>query len=280
MLTKNHDPATLWRRQYLATMACEKSRNFYDDEHTAIRFAENPYVWKDDRLRCSQLEIKKNWSVLDIGAGPGTMAIPLAKRCRKVTAVEPSKPMVKILKRNSRIHGLQNIEVVHSRWEDVNEDIGRHDVIIAAYSLMMEDIEGALLKMDRLANKHVHLYWFAGVPFWERIRADLFPIIYKKEYSCSPKCDLIYQVLYNHDIYPDVINLSNGAFPRYRSFTTKEALAELRELLWLNEGVHDDILIDYIKNHYKKDGEDRWLRPDNTVRVRISWRPDHKSRKW
>ena len=35
--------------------------------------------------------ITPDFEVLDIGAGPGTLAIPFAERVRKATAVEPSK---------------------------------------------------------------------------------------------------------------------------------------------------------------------------------------------
>ena len=38
--------------------------------------------------------IKPDFEVLDIGTGPGTLAIPLAKVVKNVTALDPSKGMI------------------------------------------------------------------------------------------------------------------------------------------------------------------------------------------
>src|SRR3990170_5697412 len=74
--------------------------------------------------------LKECKSALDIGAGAGALTIPLAKRLKKVTAVEPAPAMVKVLKEESEMHGLKNINIITLPWEESN--VGEHDIIICA----------------------------------------------------------------------------------------------------------------------------------------------------
>ena len=84
--------------------------------------------------------------------------------------------MVKRLEMHIAEEGISNIRILPKRWEDLSpEEVGEHDLVIASYSLSFLDMREALLKMDRLAKRQVILYWFAGVPSWERIRVDLYP---------------------------------------------------------------------------------------------------------
>ena len=82
--------------------------------------------------------------------------------------------------------------------------MGEHDLVIASYSLSFLDMREALLKMDRLAKRQVILYCFAGVPSWERIRVDLYPLIFGREHICHPMSDVLYNLLYSLGIYADV----------------------------------------------------------------------------
>ena len=54
--------------------------------------------------------IRKRDLVLDIGAGSGVISSALAKRCRKVIAIEPDKSALKLLRRNLRRY--ENVEIV------------------------------------------------------------------------------------------------------------------------------------------------------------------------
>ena len=210
---------------------------------------------------------------MNVGAGPGTLALPLARRVKQVTAVEPSLAMVKRLERHIVEDGISNIRILPKRWEDLSpEEVGEHDLVIASYSLSFLDMREALLKMDRLAKRQVILYWFAGVPSWERIRVDLYPRIFGREHVCHPMSDVLYNLLYSLGIYADVQVLQGTAFPReYESMV--EGISELRRALGLNTQEHDRAIRDYLERQGRRVGE-RVILEDDTVYVKISWRTD------
>lgn len=187
--------------------------NGYEKEEAAERYDRSEAIRLDGERRAAALEIDPSWSVLDIGSGPRTLALPLARRARRVTAVEPSLAMVKRLEQHVYEEGLSNIRILPTKWEDLSdEEVGEHGLVIASYSLSFLDMREALLKMDRLARRQVILYCFAGVPSWERIRVDLYPRIFGREHIASLMSDVLYNLLYSQGIYVDVQVLQGGCF--------------------------------------------------------------------
>jgi hypothetical protein len=179
--------------------------------------------------------------------------------------------MVKRLEMHIAEEGISNIRILPEKWEDLSDDeVGEHDLVIASYSLSFLDMREALLKMDRLARRQVILYWFAGVPSWERSRMDLCPKIFGREHICHPMSDVLYNLLYSLGIYADVQVPQGTAFPReYESL--EEGVSELRRALGLNTQEHDDTIGYYLERRGRREGE-RVMLEDDTVYVRISWR--------
>ena len=67
--------------------------------------------------------------VLDLYAGAGNFALPLAGRCGEVVAVEGEPRSFADLRRNVRENGLGNVRAVRSRVESFRPD-GRFDVVV------------------------------------------------------------------------------------------------------------------------------------------------------
>ncbi len=176
-------------------------------------------------------EITPDSRVLDIGSGPGTLAIPFAQRVKHVTAVEPAKGMVLVLQEKMAEEGVNNIDVVQKRWEEVSvaDDLKPpYDVVIASFSLGMPDIRGAIEKMIASAAKGgtIYLYHFAGETHWDRDCRDLWPRLHGREYQPGPKSDVLYNVLYSMGIYPSVRTFRLRHSQRFADF--EEAMAHFQ----------------------------------------------------
>jgi len=63
---------------------------------------------------------------LDIGAGAGRYALPLARTVRRVIALDPSRSMLAALRESMADHTIDNVEVLEGRWPAV---AGEHEAL-------------------------------------------------------------------------------------------------------------------------------------------------------
>ncbi|HTP27183.1 MAG TPA: class I SAM-dependent methyltransferase [Anaeromyxobacteraceae bacterium] len=105
-----------------------------------------------------------SWTVLDVGSGAGTLAVPLARRVSSVTALDFSPRMLELLHDRCAEERLGNVSPILGSWEDdwARLGIGSFDVAIASRSLAVDDLQGALLKLDRAARRRVFVTAPAG----------------------------------------------------------------------------------------------------------------------
>lgn len=105
------------------------------------------------------LPLESDMSVLDVGSGSGTLAIPIAGKVASVTAIDFSKGMLQVLDDFAFETNISNIKTVHCAWEDDWQAKGLqpHDIAIASRALGVEDLETALKKIDTYATKYVFL---------------------------------------------------------------------------------------------------------------------------
>ena len=129
------------------------------------------------------LATQPSWSVLDVGCGTGTLAVPLAPRVASVTAIDFSAGMIDGLEQRCAHDGIQNVTAILAGWDDDWDQlgIGVHDLAIASRSLIVDDLGAALLKLDAAARQMAcvippvgdgphdrRIFEAVGRPFWPR----------------------------------------------------------------------------------------------------------------
>ncbi|MHC1628849.1 MAG: class I SAM-dependent methyltransferase [Candidatus Nezhaarchaeales archaeon] len=178
------------------------------------------------------LNVDENSTVLDVGGGPGTYAIPLAKVVKEVTVVEPSKGMIECLKENMDSEGVSNIRIVNKRWEDVElSEIGQHDTVLASHSLAMLDLDSALLKMHRAARRRVVIMTFAGPRYG--FYPELYEKVFNEKFIPGPDYIDVYNVLYDLGIYANITIKSIQRKETYR--TIDDAVKRWASWLMIDE---------------------------------------------
>ena len=220
-----------------------------------------------------ETEITHESRVLDIGAGPGTLAIPFAKRVSHVTVVEPADGMTSVLREKMAEEGADNIDIVQKRWEDVDvaDDLDPpYDVVIASYSLGMPDIRSAIENMIEAAalGGHIYLYHFAGETHWDGDGRALWPRLHGKEYQPGPKSDVLYNVLYQMGIYPHVRSFKLQHTQRFGSMDG--AMEHFRHEYRISTPEQEAIVAEYLARVLKEENGG-FVLPASSVRVKIWW---------
>jgi SAM-dependent methyltransferase len=256
------------------------SEKFHDPTHNwdkkanAKRYSEGSKGEFDARIRMTidGLPLTKETRVLDIGAGPGTLAIPLAGLVKEVTAVEPGKGMVSVLKENMRNGGIKNITCVQKLWEDC--DVARdleapYDIVLSSLSLTMEDLAAALAKMDAAASGYVCIFWFADPPFWEKMYVDLWPALHGEPFYPGPKADCVFAVLYQMGIRPNVEMLPLKK--EYRFATVKEMAAFFRDRFGITTQKQRKALNAYLAPLIRREGGEVVISGNSTL-AKVWWK--------
>lgn len=200
------------------------------------------------------IPIKNNFKILDVGAGPGTHSIPLSKMVKHITAIEPSNGMINCLRERIRENEINNISCVQKRWEDVDltQDLDcPYDLVLASFSLIMDDIELAIEKMMRASSCYVYLIWHIGMPSWEKLYVHLWKSLFQIPYYPIPKANCLFNVLNQMNIYP---NIETFIMDNFYSFKTKnEAYNHFKNELMLTKKNQKYVLKNYLYSTLKKE---------------------------
>lgn len=133
-------------------------RDFYASVSSIFR--DDPDRTGDPVLDALRGHARPDDTWLDIGAGAGRYALPLARAVRGVIALDPSTSMLAPLREAMAEHGIDNVEVIEGRWPSVvgeREALSRElpvDVaLIAHVGYDVEEIGAFLEAMERAARR-------------------------------------------------------------------------------------------------------------------------------
>lgn len=123
--------------------------------------------------------------VLDIGCGPGTLAVPMAEMGSKVTALDISTEMLKRLENRAAERGITSIKTILSPWSDIDIDAlnfrNRFDLVIAS---MTPGINGpeTFDKMMQASSKVCYYSNFVSRK-WDVSYYELFQMLFGEKYG-------------------------------------------------------------------------------------------------
>jgi 2-polyprenyl-3-methyl-5-hydroxy-6-metoxy-1,4-benzoquinol methylase len=212
-------------------------------------------------------------TVLDVGAGGGRLALPLALRCRHVTAVEPSPSMVEQLCEGAAEAGISNLSVVQANWEDA--EVEPADLVICSHVVYgVVEIDQFVRKLDAHARGEVAVFAFMESP--PSRFASFWSAVYGEERLNMPALPELLQVLWQLDIYPNVEMLPADARSAFES--REDAVRQVASFLWVVPGSEEEERLLAAANELLEEDDDGFrikgakFRPNGLV----TWKPDRE----
>ena len=146
----------------------------------------------------ARLDLTGCRTLLDVGCGPGTIALTVAPRLAHVYGLDFSPGMLDAFTQNARARGLTNATPVLRAWEDPWDEVPVCDVVLASRSTQVADLEAALLKLHGHARWRVYLTHNVGGRFLD---AAVYRALGRDD---EPLPDYVYvlNILHRHGIHP------------------------------------------------------------------------------
>ncbi|MBI2763834.1 MAG: NTP transferase domain-containing protein [Chloroflexi bacterium] len=193
----------------------------------------------DDAVLVALLDLARpgeTW--LDIGAGAGRYALPLARRVRQVIALDSSRSMLDALRAGMVNANTQNVRVIEGRWppdEDVRAALGPDPVadvaLIAHVGYDIVEIVPFLRAMERAASRRCVAILMDESP--ASVAAPFWPLVHGEPRSPLPALPRLLELL---DASGSGPNLTRVVGERRRWTDREELVAFLRRQLWTAPG--------------------------------------------
>ena len=181
---------------------------------------------------------------LDVGAGCGTLAIPLALAGKKVTALDSSPAMMDILEEEIIRGGLKGVKPVRAAWGVV--EIKPHDVVLCAnVPALLTEPQGFLRDAARLARKAVFLIENADPNSDKFYYRELYPLLFNRPFGQRSDYFKTYTALHEMGIFANVEIMEYDFDQPFDDI--KEAVEFWKEYLGIVTGEHDGKLREFLE---------------------------------
>jgi SAM-dependent methyltransferase len=267
------DALAAWRARVVADKEqVDRAREVQDpaDFYAPVtsRFRMDPRRTDDPSLNALLSLVRPHDVWLDVGAGGGRYALPLALRVREVVAIDPSPAMLAVLREDAATFGIENVSVIEARWPMTDPPSG--DVSLMAH--VGYDIAEIGPFLDQLEIQSSRLcvavmgesaMTTAATLYWERVHGE--PRVR------LPALPELLVLLAARGRLPEA-SLVERAPPTFGSFDEAHSMA--RRQLWLREGSEKDERLGGLMAETLTERDGRYAFDWTPSRIGIvSWRP-------
>jgi hypothetical protein len=201
-----------------ATLASGHASSDYWDRRSKS-YARSTQSRVDEFLQVLEPYLSPRKTLIDVGAGAGRHAIPLAQRLEWITVIEPSEGM------RSHIPPRDNMTIIASTWEDA--EVAPADFVICSHVLYgVANPVPFIAKLDRSAHDRVFVMMreselpHPATVIRKRLLGDMGPRL--------PRFSELFMLLLQMGIAPDVDFLRYPITTRYSDM--EEAMVDCRAL--------------------------------------------------
>jgi SAM-dependent methyltransferase len=225
-------------------------------------FRTDPFRRGEPTLEALRSLVGPDCSLLDIGAGGGRYALPLALVCREVIALDPSEGMLKVLREGVAEHGIHNVRVVAGRWPmaGLEADVA----LISHLGYDVEAIGPFLDAMEAAARRLCVAVLLEQPPPTEADR--LWPLVHGLERAALPSLpEFLVLLLARGRLFElRLVERTPQSYER-----PEDALAWLRGQLWTAPGSAKDMRLRQLLEERIQERDGRYALSWEPVRVGI-----------
>ena len=213
------------------------------------------------------VEPAESW--IDVGAGGGRYALPIALRAKAVRAVEPSAGMRDALAASATEHGIENVEVFDERWP-CESSVPVSDVcFICQVGYDIADIGAFVDEMEAHARRLCVAVLFQRAPISEW--APLWLAVHGEDRILLPGLGEFVSLLFARGRTPEISLLS---LPPRRYESRERLLAASRRPIWVLEGSPEDAKLAHAVNELAVDVPGGVVLNETPRRLGIiTWKP-------
>lgn len=266
------DPAVLgreWREiveaEYEQVERLREWRNSDYYQPIANQFTDDPHRTEDPILDALRAFAPPDAVWLDVGAGGGRYALPLALTSKQVIAVDPSGGMREVLKGELERHGIDNVVQRDLRWPAGSDEIQAHCSLAAHVGYDIREINPFIDGLERVTSERCVALSMDRAPsggferLWEQVHGE-------PRQTLPAMRDLVHLLL-ARGAAPEI-----RVFPRnHEEWTPDELRSSARRRLWLAEDSEKDQRLQSLLDAEIDSGANDFQVP--LLIAMVSWRP-------
>ena len=246
----------------------EAVREWHDEDHyqpVAHHFVDDPHRTDDEILNRLKEFSSPETTWLDIGAGGGRNALPLALVSKRVIAVDPSAGMRGVLAEQAAQYDITNVELHDYRWPQGSDNVSADISLNAHVGYDIRDINAFVDGLERASRELCIATLMDRSPSGGFIR--LWEQIHGFKRQQLPAMREFVHLLLARGTSPEI-----ELFPRsFRPWAEDDLLRSARQRLWLVEGSEKDRKLQQVLEEERAAGLDDYQQP--TLIAMIRWRP-------
>jgi CTP:molybdopterin cytidylyltransferase MocA len=231
-------------------------------------FRADPTRTDDAVLDTLAREARPEEAWLDVGAGAGRFALPIARRVREVVAIDPSEQMLAGLHEIATEYDISNVRTILARWPMADPPTA--DVVLIAHvGYDIEDIGPFVAALEAAAGRRCLAVLMERQPastidpFW--------PLVHGQTRVPLPALPEFLELLEARGDRPELTYLPR---PTARFGTFDEMLAFARRQTWVAEGGEKDRRLVAALRERARETPDGWTLPAADMRIGVvSWAP-------